>query len=76
MAIATQENFTANPSNEVLAKIEKITDTEALQLQTVLDEDLKGYIERKLKYHTGQPVMNAFSESLAEFDSLYTELAK
>lgn len=76
MAIATQENFKAYPSNEVLVKIRQIAETEGRQVQTVLDEALKEYIERKAKGRPSQQVMNAFAESLAEFDSLYTELAK
>lgn len=76
MAIATQNNLQISPSIEVLVKIKQIAETEGRQVQAVLDEALKEYIERKIKGRPSQQVMNAFAESLAEFDSLYTELAK
>ena len=53
-----------------------IAESEGRQLQAVLDEALREYIERKEKGYPRQQVMAAFEDSLREFDLLYRELAK
>ncbi len=76
MTNATQDNMTAYPSHEVLAMLKQIAETEGRQVQALLDEALREYIQRKTLGHPNPQVMAAFAESVAEFDSLYTELAK
>lgn len=76
MAITTQETIAAYPSHEVLVMLKQIAEKEGRQVQNVLDEALKEYIERKTLGQPNRHVMHAFADSLAEFDSLYTELAK
>ncbi len=78
MLSTTHKNFTfqITPDPEVLNALEKIAEAEGRSIQVVLNEALREYIERKEKglprYHT----LDAFSESLKEFDQLYRELTK
>jgi hypothetical protein len=74
--ITTGENITSQSSPEIIKKLQQIAESEGRQLQTVLDEALQEYIERKTKTQPRRLVMDAFSESLDEFGSLYQELAK
>lgn len=70
------ENLASQTASEVLNALQKIAESEGRSVQVVLDEALREYIERKEKglprYHT----LDAFSQSLEEFDQLYRELAK
>lgn len=45
-------------------------------MQELLDEALREYIERKEKGQPRRQAMDAFAQSLSEFDQLYRELAK
>lgn len=49
---------------------------EKLSSQAVLDETLRDYIERKEKGLPRLHVMDAFTQSLGEYDGLYRKLAK
>lgn len=70
------EKFSSQATPEILAALQNIAESENRSIQEILDEALLEYIERKEKglprYHT----LDAFSESLKEFDHLYRELAK
>ncbi|OQW38469.1 MAG: hypothetical protein A4S08_09480 [Proteobacteria bacterium SG_bin4] len=76
MTPTVRENFISQAPPEVLNALRKIAESEGRSIQAVFDEALREYIERKEKglprYHT----LDAFSESLKEFDQLYRELAK
>jgi hypothetical protein len=76
MATASSENPSSEVSPEVLVPPRHIAESEGRQLQAVLDEALREYIERKEKGYPRQQVMAAFEDSLREFDLLYRELAK
>ena len=76
MTVAVQDNLSDQLSANVLASIQKIAAIEGREVQALLDEALQEYIDRKTKAQASQKVLNAFAESIAEFDSLYTELAK
>ena len=76
MTVAVQDNLSAQLSAKVLASIQQIAAAEGREVQALLDEALQEYIDRKIKTQASQQVLNAFAESIAEFDSLYTELAK
>ena len=68
--------FSSQAEAEVLEAIKKIAGQEGRQLQFVLDEAMRDYIEKK---RTGKPrrhVMEAFDGSLHSFDPLYDALAK
>ena len=76
MAAIIRKKFSSQAAPEVLAALRRIAESEGRPFQVVLDEALRGYIER---HGTGQPrphVADAFGRSIREFDGLYTELAK
>ncbi|MVF24746.1 hypothetical protein EVC37_24555 [Methylocaldum sp. BRCS4] len=76
MAAAIREKFSSQAAPEVLAALRRIAESEGRQFQAVLDEALREYIERKEKGRPRRHVLDAFAQSLSEFDSLYKELAK
>jgi predicted transcriptional regulator len=76
MTVAIEENVSSQASPEILFALHRIADSEGRQFQAVLDEALREYIERKAKEKPRRHVLEAFEQSLEEFDSLYRELAK
>lgn len=54
----------------------KIAESEGRPIQEILDEALRDYIERKEECQPRRQAMDAFAQSLSEFDQLYRELAK
>lgn len=76
MSSTAHEKFSSQATPEVLNALQKIAESEGRSMQAVFDEALREYIDRKEKglprYHT----LDAFSQSLKEFDQLYRELAK
>lgn len=68
--------FSSQTDAETLDSIKQIAKQEGRQLQLVLDEAMRDYIEKK---RTGKPrrhVMEMFDDSLRSFDPLYGALAK
>lgn len=76
MSTAVREKFSSQAAPEVLAALRQIAESEGRQFQAVLDEALREYIERKEKGRPRRHVIDAFAQSVGEFDSLYRELAK
>ncbi len=76
MSTVVREKFSSQASPEVLATLRRIAASEGRQFQAVLDEALRDYIERKEGKRPRRHVMEAFADSLDEFDGLYRELAK
>lgn len=75
MSVA-KEKFSSQADTEILAEVRQIAATEGRQLQSVLDEAMRDFIEKK---KTGKPrrhVMEAFDESLKVNDKLYEKLAQ
>ena len=71
-----REKFSSQASPEVLAALRQIAESQGRQFQAVLDEAMRDYIDRQQKERPRRHVMTTFASSLAEFDSLYRELAK
>ena len=71
-----REKFSSQASPEVLAALRQIAESQGRQFQAVLDEAMRDYIDRQQKERPRRHVMATFASSLAEFDSLYRELAK
>lgn len=72
----TKEKFSSQADAQILAEIKQIASGEGRQLQSVLDEAMRDFIEKK---KTGKPrryVMEAFDESLKVNDKLYEKLAQ
>lgn len=76
MPNTAREKFSTQAAPEVLTALKKIAESEGRPIQEVLDEALREYIERKEKGQPRRPAMDAFAQSLSEFDQLYRELAK
>jgi len=68
--------FATQADPEVLAALRRIAGQEGRQLQALVDEALRDYIEQKQGKSPRRRVMQALHESLAQYDSLYRELAK
>jgi hypothetical protein len=76
MAAAGCEEFSFQAAPETLAALRRIAEAQGREFQTVLDEALREYIDRRQREHPRRHVMASFSSSLDEFDGLYRELAK
>lgn len=76
MPSTTRETFTSKADPEVLTALRKIAESEGRPIQEILDEALREYIEHKEKGQPRRQAMDAFAQSLNEFDQLYRELAK
>lgn len=76
MASTIREKFSSQAAPEVLAALRQIAESQGRQFQAVLDEALREYIDRQQKDRPRRHVMAEFASSLAEFDSLYRDLAK
>jgi len=71
-----EEKFSSQATPEILSALRKIAESEGRPMQELLDEALREYIERKEKGQPRRQAMDAFAQSLSEFDQLYRELAK
>ncbi|MER0215697.1 MAG: hypothetical protein DU481_05765 [Nitrosomonas sp.] len=76
MPNTVREKFSSQAAPEVLSALRKIAESEGRPIQEILDEALREYIERKEKGQPRRQTMDAFAQSLSEFDQLYRELAK
>ena len=68
--------FATQADPEVLAALRKIAGDEGRQLQALVDEALRDYIEQKQGNAPRKRVMQALADSMAPYDSLYRELSK
>ena len=75
MNTPVREKFSSQAAPEVLAALRQIAEAEGRQFQSILDEALRDYIDRRQRERP-RHVMSAFAASLDEFDALYRELAK
>lgn len=76
MSSTAHENFSSQAAPEVLNALRKIAESEGRPIQAIVDEALREYIERKEKGLPRHHALDAFAQSLGEFDQLYRELAK
>jgi hypothetical protein len=75
MAAAFQK-FATQADPQVLEEVRRIAAREGKQLQAVIDEALRDFIDKRKRGRPRPEVLTALGESLAEYDSLYRELAK
>jgi len=68
--------LTLRAAPEVLAALRRIAESRGRRFQSVPDEALCEYIDRRQTQRPRRHVMAAFASSLDEFDTLYRELAK
>jgi len=68
--------FATQADPKVLDEVRRIAQKEGKQLQAVIDEALRDFVEKRKRGKPRAEVLTAFGESLAEYDALYRELAK
>ena len=68
--------FATQADPKVLDEVRKIASLEGKQLQGVIDEALRDFIEKRKRGKPRPEVLTALGESLAEYEALYRELAK
>ncbi len=72
----TLAKFATQADPEVLDEVRAIAAKEGKQLQSVIDEALRDFVEKRKRGKPRPEILTAFGESLAEYDSLYRELAR
>jgi hypothetical protein len=73
---APLSKFATQADPKVLEQVRAIAVKEGKQLQTVIDEALRDFIEKRKRGKPRPEILTAFGESLAEYEALYKELAK
>jgi hypothetical protein len=73
---SVREKFSSQADARLLAEMRKIARSEGRQLQALLDEAMRDYVEKRRSGKARPHVRKAFAESLRDFDALYKELAK
>lgn len=73
---AVREKFSSQADVKLLAEMRKIARSEGRQLQALLDEAMRDYVDKKRSARARPVVRKAFAESLRDYDALYKELAK
>jgi hypothetical protein len=68
--------FATQADPELLATLRKIAGDEGRQLQSLVNEALCEYVERKQGKAPRKHVMQALQASMGRFDGLYRELSK
>ena len=68
--------FATQADPELLAALRQIAGHEGRQLQSLVDEALREYVERKQGKAPRKHIMQALQASLGQFDALYRELSK
>ena len=75
MPVALQK-FAIQADPEVLEEVRALAVKQGKQFQSIVDEALRDFIEKRKRGAARPDVLTAVGESLAEFDVLYKELAK
>ena len=75
MAVA-REKFASQADPDVLAGMRAAAEAEGRQLQAVIEDAMREYLDRRASDRPRPQVVEALAESIAEFDSLYERLAQ
>jgi predicted transcriptional regulator len=68
--------FASQADPETLGQLRAIAAREGRQLQSLIEEALRDYVEFKRSGKARRHVMDALRQSMGEHDPLYRELAK
>jgi predicted transcriptional regulator len=68
--------FAAQSDPTVLEALRRMARAEGRQLQALIDEALRDYIERKQGLTLRKHMLAAFQASMSQYDSLYRKLAQ
>lgn len=70
------KKFSTQTDPELLKLVKDIAQEEGKHFQALIEEALRDLVDKKRSSKPRKHIMNYFSDSLKEYDSLYTELAK
>ncbi len=73
---AAREKFASQADPDVLAGMRELAASEGRQLQAVMEDAMREYLDRRSSDRPRPQVMEALVQSIAEFDTLYARLAK
>ncbi len=73
---AAREKFASQADPDVLAGMRELAASEGRQLQAVMEDAMREYLDRRSGDRPRPQVMEALVQSIAEFDTLYARLAK
>jgi hypothetical protein len=76
MSPLTDDKLSFNFPPELLGALNQLAASQGRQLQAILEEALREYLEREQRDHPRQHVISEFASSLNEFDELFKDLAK
>jgi metal-responsive CopG/Arc/MetJ family transcriptional regulator len=76
MSPLTDDKLSFNVPPELLGALNQLAASQGRQLQAILEDALREYLEREQRDHPRQHVISEFASSLNEFDELYKDLAK
>ncbi len=68
--------FSSQADPKVLSTMKAIAKSEGRQLQHLLDEAMRQYIDNKLSGRARPHVKRSLDQSMKQFDTLYTKLAQ
>ena len=68
--------FASQADPQVLEELKDMARKEGRQFQSLLDEALRDYLEKRQTGRARKHVIAAYEESLVKFDKLYAALAK
>lgn len=74
--MATLRKFSSQADPEILEGLQEIAEREGRQFQAVLGDAMRDYVARKHKGEPRRNVLEAFDQSLRQYDELYRLLAK
>jgi len=74
--MANLRKFSSQADAEVIEGIQEIAAREGRQFQAVLGEAMKDYVARKRRGEPRRHVLEAFEQSMHEYEELYRLLAK
>lgn len=73
---SVREKFSSQADAGLLKEMRTIARVEGRQLQALLDEAMRDYVDKKRSGKVRPHVRKAFEASVRDFDALYQELAK
>lgn len=68
--------FASQADAEVLAQLRALAEADGRQLQALIDEALRDYLDKRRSGRARPKVMEALRDSMKTHDALYRELAK
>ena len=74
--IAKKIKFATQADPVILESLRQMAKAEGRQLQALIDEALRDYVERKNSTIPRKQVLQALHDSIEQFDELYKKLAQ